>query len=133
MTPHQMIHDLWAGSSALVALLPVEKLKTGLGEEDTSGELPYAVLSLVNDFVVARSNSAKTREAELRIQIWTATHLAGRQIAEAIEDELDNVDGISGGRLGSQFLRVSSIGELQEEDGVWQHVVSCQLRYQTSL
>ena len=98
------IHQRWAASNALVALLPASSVKTGRNVGDT---LPYATVLRRGSRTAFRANSGEALdEVSLRIRIWHDDFDAWRAIAEAAKAAFDRSDfSLSDGDRLVQMLR----------------------------
>jgi hypothetical protein len=127
MKPETIVYEAWADSSVLVGLLPIAKLTFGTNE-DENAELPNANLTVQSDQLTTRTSSGGVKTGDLRIQVWSELFEEGRDIAKAAEDELDDSERA---RVGNPPLgvRVTNTFALQEDDGIWQHVIDLSVMY----
>ena len=104
-------------ADALVSLLPVENVTTGLARGDS---LPYATIQRKQGHTTLRTNAGATlEEVTLRINVWHDDHDAGRDIAEQVEAAFDGADfALSGGNRVIRMRRTDEHGS-QRDDGIW--------------
>jgi len=90
MNLEQAIHQRWAAAGTLSALLPAEKLRTGLAR---GLGLPYAVLTRKAGRNVFRSSGGQALdEVILAVHVWHEEYDAGRAIVREIKAAFDNGD-----------------------------------------
>jgi hypothetical protein len=120
MTLEQAIHERWAATDALAALMPAERLTTGRA----SGALPYATLLRQESRPLAATNGGvAVEELSLRLRVWHADHDAGRAVVDAAKTALDGAEfyPVEGARLAR--LRRQGEAAFEHEDGTWRFTV----------
>jgi Protein of unknown function (DUF3168) len=118
MILEQALHERWAASSALSALLPAENVRTGLFRD---ARPPYAVLVRRASRPLCRTNTGEElEEVTLAIHVWHDDHDAGQQIAREVKAAFDRsaFDLADGARV----LQMRWAGDRIEQhpDGAWQ-------------
>lgn len=118
MNLEQAIHQRWAASDALNALLPAEKVKTGRSLGDS---MPYATIARLKNRTVLRTNAGDALdEVTLRVNVWHDEYDAGRAVAEQVKAAFDRSDfALSDGDRVVQMLRTDDFAS-QHDDGAWQ-------------
>ena len=125
-----VIHAILASPSnpnalALNALLPIERITTGMGHER---DLPYASVNLESNLPEFRSNTGAARQPTIRFQLWTEDHESGCNIREAVQALFENQTFQTDDyRLET---RIENATALHEDDGVWQFLVDIETQYQ---
>jgi hypothetical protein len=117
MNLEQAIHQRWADTAALEALLPAARLATGRSQGDV---MPYATLAREQNRAALRTNAGDALdETILRIDVWCEEYDAGHAIAEQVKAAFDrSAFDLSGGDRVVQMRR-SSDSASQDADGVW--------------
>jgi len=117
----EAIHQRWAASEALAALLPAENVHTGRSLGDT---IPYATLTRRANRTALRTNSGDALdEVSLRIDVWHDDYDAGRAIVHEIKAAFDRSDfALSGGDRVVEMRRTDDSAS-QHDDGVWQFTI----------
>lgn len=117
MNLEQAIHERWAASDALNALLPAENLKTGRSFGDG---MPYATLARVENRTILRTSAGDALdEVRLRVNVWHDEYDAGRAVAEEVKAAFDRGSfALSGNDRVVQMLRTNDFAS-QQEDGAW--------------
>jgi hypothetical protein len=118
MKLEKAIHQRWADDATLNALLPAERVTTGLS---CRGQRPYATLSREAPArAVMHANSGEiVDEVALRIDIWSDEFSQGRAIAEQVRSAFDraafDLDG------GDRVVQMRRDGESssQDDDAAW--------------
>lgn len=117
MSLEQAIHERWAASATLSALLPPERLTTGRGG---GGEKPYAVL-LAGERrnMLATNAGCAVREVEAELCLWHEEFDAGENIVEYVLAVFDRAsfslpDGSATVRMREKLMTAA-----QEADGSW--------------
>jgi len=114
----QMIHQRWAASTALCALLPAARVFTGLSVDPTP---PYAVLSKQTDQPHAGySDGTSVRRVGLRIELFHDIYDAAVAVARRIAAALDGSDFALTVSDRVVRMRMTDRREQQQLDGVWQ-------------
>jgi hypothetical protein len=124
MTLIQSIHEQWSGYRPLAALIPPQRLYTGLPPiRDANGQTiapPYVSISLVGEAEQTRTSSGTTLRTErVRFSIYAKSYDEGRRIGQAICDFFNRRDFAF---AGGQALDMRSADRTEEEnadDGVW--------------
>ncbi len=121
MNLEQAIHQRWAASDALAALLPAEHLKTG---RSLAGSLPYATITRKSCRTAFRTNAGDALdEVALRISVWHGDYNAGRSVVEQMKAAFDRSSfDLSGGARVTQMRRTDD-SALQHDDGTWQFII----------
>lgn len=114
----QTIHERFAASAGLVALLPTERFTTGNRLDDPETELPAAVLDLQSTSK-RYVNTHHLKESDIRLKVWVRDHADGVAIREELENVFDNTDWV-GTKLRVIKSRIEDDSAIQEDDGVWQ-------------
>ena len=118
MSIEQAWRQKWAGHAALTALLPVERLSTGVRLESPS--LPHAVLSRGTRAAAERTSSGvEIERIETRLNVYSADLDLGKQVLEAAREcfqrqPLPLSEGLC---LMVQWV---SAEERWTDDGVWE-------------
>jgi len=114
----QAIHQRWAATDALNALLPAENLVTGRASGRST---PYATLVRQRSRPAVSSNTADAiDEVTLRLHVWHDDHDAALAIARQVKTAFDR------GRFdlagGDRVISMRRTGERvsQHDDGLWQ-------------
>jgi len=118
VTVEQAIHQCWASSATLAALVPAERVSTG---RSIGAAVPYVTLLRERTRTALRTNAGNTiEEITLRINLWHDDHDAGRAAAEQIRAAFDHAsfDLADGSRVIS--MRRVSESAFQHADGLWQ-------------
>jgi len=117
MNLEQAIHQRWADTAALEALLPAARLKTGRSRGDS---MPYATLTRERNRTALRSNAGDALdESKLRIDVWCEAFDAGHAIAEQVKAAFDRTAfDLSGDDRVVQMRRIGDAAS-QDADGVW--------------
>ena len=117
MSLEQAIHQRWADSAALSALLPAERLTTGRA---AASEKPYATVQSIIRRESWPTNAGNSLEkASLDICVWHDDFDEGEQIVEYIEAVFDRAvfnlpDGSAVARM-----RETSMSASHKQDGTW--------------
>lgn len=114
-------HQHWAADATLNALLPAERLKTGLVR---GTDLPCASLVRKACRTAARTNAGgRFEEATIEVRIRHDDHDAGRAVADAAADAFDRARlAVSGGQNVLQTLRTRE-SVVQCDDGAWEFLI----------
>ena len=118
MNLEQAIHQRWADTPALEALLPAARLKTGRTRGDP---MPYATLSRRRNRTRLRTNAGDAiDEVALEIDVYCDDYDAGRAIAAAVQAAFDRAGfDLPGGDRAVQMRRADDAAS-QDADGTWQ-------------
>mgnify|MGYP001827114254 CR=1 FL=1 len=118
MNLEQVIHQRWAASDTLNALLPAENVKTG---RSLDGSTPYATIARLKSRTRLRTNAGDALdELTLRICVWHDEYDAGRAVAEEVKAAFDrSAFTLAGGDRVVQMLRSDDFAS-QHDDGLWQ-------------
>ena len=121
MNLEEAIHQRWAASEALAALLPADGVKTGRSLDDA---VPYATLTRRANRTAFRTNAGDALdEVSLRIDVWHDDYDAGRAIVHQVKAAFDRSDfELSGGDRVVQMCRTDDSAS-QHDDGVWQFTI----------
>ena len=121
MNLEEAIHQRWAASEGLAALLPAEGVKTGRSLDDA---VPYATLTRRASRTAFRTNAGDALdEVGLRIDVWHDDYDAGRAIVHQIKAAFDRSDfELVGGDRVVQMRRTDDSAS-QHDDGVWQFTI----------
>jgi len=114
----QAIHERWAASDGLNALLPAENLKTGRSLGDA---MPYATIARLKNRTLFRTSAGDALdEVTLRVNVWHDEYDAGRAVAEEVKAAFDRGSfALSGDDRVVQMLRTNDFAS-QHDDGAWQ-------------
>ena len=121
MNLEQAIHERWAASAALVALMPADRLKTGLAR---GTGIPYATLARKPGRTLFRTNAGDALDQiPLVIRIWHGQFDAGQAIAQEVKAVFDRAELALDG--GDRVLDILRGGEsvVQHEDGIWEWAI----------
>ncbi len=131
-----LCHEQWAGNRPLAALVPPERLFTGLPPIRDAAQrpigFPYVSLTAEGESFVTRTSSGMLLTIErIRFSIYTRDYDEGRQIAQAISDCFNRRDfAWSRGRVLD--IRPGDRLETEDpEDGVWRIARDFQFRFST--
>jgi len=121
MNLEQAIHQRWAASDALAALLPAANVKTGRSFGDP---VPYATIARETSRTVFRTNAGDALdEVTLQINVWHDSYDAGLAVVEQVQAAFDRSGfTLAGGDTVVQMRRVAD-STRQHEDGRWQWTV----------
>jgi hypothetical protein len=114
------IHERWAATPSLCALLPAARVVTGMSADPAA---PRAVIGKQSDrpLVVANDGSA-VDAVGLRIEVFHAHHDAAAAIVAEIKAAFDRADfAVDGGRVIA--MRRENDAEHQEDDGLWRMMI----------
>jgi hypothetical protein len=128
MSIEATIHDWYAASASLVALLPASRFVTGHVQDETQQDLPYCTLNRESDAPSYRTNCGRMDAASLRFQLWHEAWNSGNTIADAIVAAFDNGERTAGA-ITIHSMRLSNRFHLQEDDGVWQFLLDFDVTY----
>jgi hypothetical protein len=117
----QAVHQRWAASEALAAMLAAERVTTGRSLGDS---VPYATITRRQCRTAFRTNAGDALdEVTLRIHVWHDDHEAGRAIVEQVKATFDRSDfELAGGARVVQMRRAHDAA-VQHDDGTWQFTV----------
>mgnify|MGYP005839736353 CR=1 FL=1 len=118
MSLEQAVHERWAASQALAALLPADRVSTGRSSCPT---VPYATILPERRQTALRTNAGDTvDEVTLRVNVWHEAYGAGRAIVEQVRAAFDRAafELPGGGRV--LHMRRTSESAAQHGDGLWQ-------------
>ncbi len=124
MTIEKAIHDQWSMSRSLTALVPPERLYTGLPPiRDADGDavtFPYVSLAVAGDAELTRTSSATTLSTErIRFSIYTTSYDEGREIDQTLCDAF-NRRTFAWARGRVLDMRPGDRAESEDpQDGVW--------------
>jgi hypothetical protein len=127
MSIEQAIHDHWAGSAALAALLPADRFRTGwVAPPGTTpdavtgpAERPYVVLARRGELEVVRaSGNIELVALVLRFTVWARDLAEGKAIAAAIHERFDRQHFAAGGASVQDMKRIGT-QETPQDDGSW--------------
>jgi hypothetical protein len=121
MNLEQAIHERWAASAALAALVGADRLKTGLARGTGT---PYATLVRKPGRTLARTNAGDALDQiPLVIRVWHDQFDAGQAIAQQVKAAFDRSQFALGG--GDRVLQMRRGGEsvVQHDDGIWEWAI----------
>jgi hypothetical protein len=126
MSLEQAIHEYWASTAALDALLPAARVTTG---RSSGVAMPYATIEQIESRPTLPTNLGDAVEAvTIRVTLWHDDHAAGHAIAEQVEIALDRATlTLPGGGQVARFRRLRS-SVSQHPDGLWQWTVELRAR-----
>ena len=126
MNLEQAIHQRWAATDALNALLPAENLVTGRASGRST---PYATLVRQRSRPVVSSNTADAiDEVTLRFHVWHDDHDAALAIARQVKTAFNRSRfDLAGGDRVIGMRRTSDRGT-QHDDGLWQVILEFTVR-----
>jgi hypothetical protein len=114
----QAIHAHWAGSPALEALLPAERLTTGSA---SGGAAPYVTLRVRAIRPELPTNGGPAaEEASLRIDVWHERYDEARAIVEQLRAAFDGASLAVDDPEGVARVRHVGVAIEQHADGLWQ-------------
>ena len=118
MNLEQVIHQRWAATETLNALLPAENVKTG---RSLDGATPYATIARLKSRTRLRTNAGDALdELTLRVCVWHDEYDAGRAVADEVKATFDrSAFTLAGGDRVVQMLRSDDFAS-QHDDGLWQ-------------
>ncbi|HEV3417595.1 MAG TPA: hypothetical protein VG056_12300 [Pirellulales bacterium] len=133
MTAERAIHDCWSGYRPLSALVPPERVYTGLPPLRDAMQhpitFPYVSLSALADADLTRTSSGTMFTTErIRFSIYTRDYDEGRHIDQAICDCFNRREFLwSRGRVLD--MKPGDRTESEDpEDGVWRIARDFQIR-----
>ena len=117
MRLEQAIHQRWATSGGLVALLPAQRVKTGRAFGDAT---PYATVEHVQGQTAFRTNAGDALdEVTVRINVWHDNYDEACAIAEQVKLAFDrSAFPLAGGDKVVQMRRVADSAS-QDGEGLW--------------
>jgi len=121
MTVLEAIHARWAADETLVALLPADRVSTGMS---AAPDLPRAVLGKMSDQSLSACNDgSQVSVIGVRIEAFHHDYSAAVAVIERLKAVLDRADFALD--TGDKVVAVRRAGdsELQQDDGVWQMVL----------
>lgn len=118
MSLEQAIHERWAEAAALVTLVPVERLSTGLAKGDQP--LPYVVLSRQGSVPRWRGTGGLAiEETRVRFGVWSDDLDVAKEIEREIRAAFDRTSfGLPGGTC--LVMQWESELEVADAEGMWQ-------------
>jgi hypothetical protein len=117
----QVIHQRWAATTALNALLPASRVYTGLSFDPTR---PLAVISKESDRPATyHSDGSAIDTVVLRIQVFHDHYDAGLAIVNQIKTAFDHASFDLTGSDKVLNIDRSNDSEHQTNDGTWQFIV----------
>jgi len=129
MNIERAIQDRWQARGPLRALLPVERLFTGLVPDDPPP--PYAVLTRLDTVPVLRTSSGTALcDARIELSIW-----AGRlELLQQIVAEAERCFERAGFALADGLvllMRRVGLSQRQEESGLWRATLAWLVLHET--
>jgi hypothetical protein len=121
MKLEQAIHERWAAAGRLSALLPAERLKTGLAQ---AARIPYASLVRKPGRTLYRTNAGDALdEISVVIHLWHERFDAGQAVADEIKAAFDRSQfPLSGGDRVTDMRRGGE-SVVEHDDGTWQWAI----------
>ena len=117
MSLEQAIHQRWADSASLSALLPVERLTTG---RSGGGEKPYATIQSLKRSKTLPTNAGNTvEEVSIDLCLWHDDFDAGEQIVEYIQAVFDRAAFNLPDDSAVVRMREVSMSATHKKDGNW--------------
>lgn len=117
MNLEQVVHERWAASPELAALLPAERFFCG---RVSTGTLPYATLLRRAARRRWPSNSGEEiEEVALRIRVWHTNFEAARLVGRAIGEVFDRSRFPLAGGDCVMHMRRRRESAYQFDDGAW--------------
>lgn len=117
MSLEQAIHQRWADSTALSALLPAERLTTGRSGGD---EKPYATIQSLQRQETMPTNAGNTvEEVSMDLCLWHDDFDAGEQIVEYIQAVFDRATFNLPDDSAVVRMREVSMSATHKKDGIW--------------
>jgi hypothetical protein len=118
------LHDYWADTAALTALVPAARVFTGRVPGGTAE--PYVAIVPAGKRQAIRTNSGKADWRTVQFQVISSTFASGEAIADAIIDALDRKTLPDAPHALGHFM-LQPVTPLQPEeilpDGWWVHIV----------
>ncbi len=113
----QAIHQRWAASAGLDALLPVSRVYTGISVEGTT---PYAVITKQSDRPwVYLSDGSTIDRVGVRVEVFHDDYDAAAAIMHQVKAAFDRADlTLTGGDRVINVQRLDD-SERQDNDGLW--------------
>lgn len=117
----EVIHQRWAGATALIALLPASRVFTGASFDPAP---PLAVMTKQSDKPDSyQSDGSAIDLVVLRMRVLHAQHDAAAEIVHEIKKAFDRTSfDLSGGDTVLNMQRVNDY-EQQRDDGVWEMTI----------
>ncbi len=114
----QALHQHWAQSPVLCALLPVSRLCTGIAH---AAGVPYATVTREKSRVRYRTSAGSTiDEVIVRIDIWHSEHAPAMAILQAVRAALDRAPLELPGPSAVLATCLNEDQVRQHDDGFWQ-------------
>jgi hypothetical protein len=117
----QVIHQRWAGTAGLNAVLPGSRVFTGMSVDPS---LPFAVIGKQSDRPHSRYNDGSSvRTVGLRIEVFHHNYDSAAAIIAQIDAAFDNAAfPLAGADRVLNMQRTDGVEE-QKPDGVWRMAV----------
>jgi hypothetical protein len=117
----QAIHQHWAATEELEALLPAENVKTG---RSRGGPMPYATIERTKGRPDLHTNAGDALdEITILVHVWHDNYDDARAIAEQVKAAFDrSVLSLSEGGDVARLQRTSDTA-VGHDDGVWRMTV----------
>ena len=114
----QAIHERWAATAALQAVLPASRLYTGVCPD---AALPWAAVGKESERPVACHNDGSAAVAVgVKIDVFHGEYDAGAAVVQQVVAAFDRSDfALAGGDRVVNMRRVNDF-ERESDDGVWQ-------------
>ena len=117
MTVIEGIHQRWAATPALCAVLPATRLWTGISADSS---LPRAVVRLRSDKpLTACNDGAIVRGIGVRVQVFHGSYAAATTIVEQVKAAFERADFDLGDGNRVIDMRHTDSAEDERADGVW--------------
>jgi hypothetical protein len=117
----QTIHQRWAASATLDALLPADRVYTGLSVDPA---MPYAVISKQSDRPLSRHNDRSGVDTVVvRMQVFHEDYDAAAAIIAQIKSVFDRSRFALSGSDQVLNMQRTNDSEAQQADGVWQMII----------
>jgi len=120
VTLEQAIHERWAESDVLAALVPADRVTTG---RTSAGAMPFAVIARLESRTLRRTNGADAIDrVALRIAVGHDDYDEGLEIIRRVKAAFDRTAFLLGD--GDRVLDMRRIRDLvaQRDDGSWRFV-----------
>lgn len=112
-----VIHQRWAADAALSALLPPQRVLTGMGFNPTP---PFALLGKTNQQPEARFNdTAAVDNVGLRVEVYDDQHDRAAAIAAQVKAAFHRAAFALAGADRVLDMRCANDHEQQQADGLW--------------
>ena len=117
----QVLHQRWAAAAPLCALLPAQRVCTGMSPDPAR---PFAVISKVSSRPLESYNDGSAVDViGVRFQVFCDGYDAAAAIVEQIKAAFDRSCFPLAGSDKVLLMRRTNDSEQQQDDGVWQMTV----------